>query len=88
MHTQYSAKPSRRKRKAALTFLRKAMKQYDCPKISGDGPASARNHFNYERHLRSHKIFKLNHSCALAEWHQIAARNYRGLQFPGTPTLL
>ncbi len=35
--------------------------------------ASIHNHFNLDRHLSRHDIFKQNRSAALAEWRQLAA---------------
>ena len=35
--------------------------------------ASIHNHFNQDRHLNRHDIFKQNRSAALAEWRQLAA---------------
>jgi putative transposase len=35
--------------------------------------ASIHNHFNLDRHLNRHDIFKQNRSAALVEWRQLAA---------------
>jgi putative transposase len=35
--------------------------------------ASNFNHFNLDRHLNSHSVYKKNRSAALAEWRQLAA---------------
>ena len=35
--------------------------------------ATIHNHFNLDRHLNNHGIFKQNRSAALAEWRQLAA---------------
>jgi putative transposase len=35
--------------------------------------ASIHNHFNQDRHLSRHDIFRQNRSAALAEWRQLAA---------------
>ncbi len=37
------------------------------------GRASIHNHFNQDRHLNRHDIFKQNRSAVLAEWRQLAA---------------
>ena len=34
---------------------------------------SIHNHFNHERNLASHDIFKQRRAAALAEWRQLAA---------------
>jgi hypothetical protein len=39
--------------------------------------ASIHNHFNQDRHLKRHDIFKQNRSAALAQWRQLATRASR-----------
>ncbi|MCZ6839802.1 MAG: hypothetical protein O7G13_11060, partial [Alphaproteobacteria bacterium] len=63
----------RRDRKAALKFLKRAMKRYDRPKKFASAHASIHNHFNKDRHLNCRNIFKRNRAAALAEWCQLAA---------------
>ena len=71
----------RRDRRAALKFLKRAMKRFGRPKvIVKDRLRSYRaamktvgNSANQERHLNDRENFKLNRSAALAEWRQLAA---------------
>ena len=67
----------RRDRKAALKFLRKAMKRYGAPAqiVTDKLPSykAVHNHFNLERHSYRREEFKEYRFAALAEWRQLAA---------------
>ncbi len=68
----------RRNRKAALRFMKKAMKRYGNPlEVVTDRlrsyHAAMKEICNEARHLYSRQTFKLNRTAALTQWRQIVA---------------
>ncbi len=58
-----------RRREGAMSKFR----DIKTPQKFASAHASIHNHFNHDRHLNSHEIFRQNRSAALAEWRQLAA---------------